>query len=413
WSMDFSRLNSKLPLFFHANLGGVLATKKSNSAVVAALGLELRPHPMITLFTEISGESRVKWYTQVFSVRDFINDPFWVTPGMRLNFPNGLYMIFAGDIGVAEPDIAFRNNFTREGYAYSTKAVPRYNVQFTFGWQDIGIKPDRDNDGIPDKDDQCPGDPEDNDGFEDADGCPDLDNDNDGIPDVRDTCPLEPAVCSGCPVRDADNDGISDNIDRCPKDAEDKDGYLDDDGCPDPDNDNDGIPDDKDRCPNDPEDKDGFGDDDGCPDTDNDSDGIPDIDDKCPNLKGVSENSGCPKTEEIKRGRLVLDGVNFQSGKSALTTASYAILDRVYESLAEWENVKLEIRGHTDNIGSEELNQRISQARADAVMQYLIQRGIDSSRLQAIGFGETSPIADNQTAEGRAINRRVEMRRID
>ena len=142
-------------------------------------------------------------------------------------------------------------------------------------------------------------------------------------------------------------------------------------------------------------------------------DGIADADDKCPDLKGVPDNNGCPKTEEIKRGRLVLEGVNFQSGKSVLTTASYAILDRVYESLAEWENVKLEIRGHTDNIGSEEVNQRISQARADAVMQYLVKRGIHPSRLQAVGFGETSPIADNQTAEGRAINRRVEMKRID
>ncbi|MBN1306825.1 MAG: hypothetical protein JXA18_02835, partial [Chitinispirillaceae bacterium] len=223
WSMDFSRLNSRLPLLFHANFGGVLATKKSNSAVVAALGLEVRPHPFITLFTEISGESRVKWYTEVFSVRDFINDPFWVTPGMRLNLPNGLYMLFAGDIGVAESKSAFRNNFAREGYAYSTKAVPRYNVQFTFGWE--GIKSDRDKDNIADRDDGCPDDPEDKDGFEDDDGCPDPDNDNDGILDIRDSCPDEPAVCSGCPVRDDDNDGVSDDVDRCPKDPEDFDGF--------------------------------------------------------------------------------------------------------------------------------------------------------------------------------------------
>lgn len=412
WSMDFSRLNSRLPLMLHANLGGVVATKKSNSALVAAVGLELRPHKVITIFTEISGESRVKWYTDHFAITDFINDPFWSTSGVKCNFPKGFYLTLAGDIGIAKSDDDYRTSFSREGYNYSTKSVPRYNVQLTFGWQGISIKPDRDKDGVPDRDDECIALAEDIDGFQDSDGCPDPDNDQDGVLDVKDSCPLEPATCSGCPVLDADNDGINDDLDKCVNEPEDIDGFEDSDGCPDLDNDRDGINDQNDRCPQKAEDSDGFEDNDGCPDLDNDGDGIPDATDNCPGVKGLAENNGCPKTEEIK-GKLVLRGVNFESGKSVLTPSSFAVLDQVYESLSEWPDVKIEIRGHTDNLGSDALNQKLSQSRADAVRDYLMRKGIDSSRLRSVGYGESSPIANNRTAAGRAQNRRVEMKRID
>jgi outer membrane protein OmpA-like peptidoglycan-associated protein len=413
WTMNFGKLTNRLPLLIHFNVGGVIATKKSNSAVVAAVGLELRPHPVVTVFTEISGESRVKWYTNSFSPTDFINDPFWITPGVRLNLPNGLYLMAAGDIGIAKSGDNYRTNLRREGYAYSTQSVPRYGAQFTFGWEGIGIKPDRDADGVPDKTDKCLTLPEDKDGFEDDDGCPDPDNDNDGILDTHDSCPLEPASCSGCPVIDTDKDGVNDDVDRCINDPEDHDGFEDADGCPDPDNDNDGINDADDQCPQKAEDSDGFEDNDGCPDLDNDGDGVADLADKCPGIKGLPENDGCPKTEEIRRGKLILDGVNFESGKAVLTVSSYTILDRVRESLSEWKNVRLEIRGHTDNQGSDAINQRLSLARAKAVMEYLVRNGIAPSRLRAVGFGESSPIADNRTAAGRALNRRVELRRID
>lgn len=413
WTMNFGLLNPKLPLSLHFNLGGVIATKKSNSAVMAAVGLELTPHPVVTFFVEASGESRVKWYTNSFSPRDFINDPFRVTPGVRLTMQNGLYMVLAGDIGIARDDNRYRTNLRREGYAYSTKSIPRYSAQFTIGWNGVGIPSDRDADGIPDKKDHCIYLAEDIDGFEDTDGCPDIDNDGDGILDTRDSCPVEPATCSGCPVLDADNDGINDDVDRCVNEAEDHDGFQDTDGCPDPDNDNDGIVDTDDKCPQKAEDADGFEDTDGCPDLDNDADGIPDAIDKCPGIKGIPENNGCPKTEEIKRGKLILEGVNFESGKAVLMPGSYSTLDRVRESLAEWKNVRCEIRGHTDNIGSEDANLRLSQRRAEAVMQYLVRNGINPSRLRAIGMGEATPIADNRTADGRAMNRRVELRRID
>ena len=131
---------------------------------------------------------------------------------------------------------------------------------------------DRDGDGVPDSLDACPDEPEDKDGFQDEDGCPDLDNDGDGIPDHEDQCPNDPEDkdgfqdTDGCPEHDNDSDGIPDSLDRCPNEAEDKDGFEDDDGCPDPDNDGDGIPDKNDKCPNDPETVNGFEDEDGCPD---------------------------------------------------------------------------------------------------------------------------------------------------
>ncbi len=165
--------------------------------------------------------------------------------------------------------------------------------------------PDNDQDGIPDKRDRCRDEAEDKDGFQDDDGCPDLDDDNDGILDTDDACRMEPEDRDGfededgCPDPDNDKDGIPDKLDQCPNAAEDKDGFQDEDGCPDPDNDKDGIPDVRDPCPDEPEDRDGFQDRDGCPDPDNDQDGIVDARDKCPNepetLDGVEDDDGCPE----------------------------------------------------------------------------------------------------------------------
>ena len=166
--------------------------------------------------------------------------------------------------------------------------------------------PDNDNDGIPDAQDKCPNDAEDLDQFEDEDGCPEPDNDKDGIPDINDACPNAAEdgrgkrPKDGCPStsEDSDGDGVNDTVDKCPDEPEDRDGFQDEDGCPDPDNDNDGIPDNFDNCPNEAEDTDGFEDEDGCPDPDNDKDGIPDAQDKCPNepetLNGIKDEDGCP-----------------------------------------------------------------------------------------------------------------------
>ncbi len=183
--------------------------------------------------------------------------------------------------------------------------VPRLRAFLGFMYVNEGG--DKDRDGVPDNVDQCPTDPEDRDGYQDSDGCPDPDNDQDTILDKDDKCPDKAEDpdgfedTDGCPDLDNDKDGIPDDRDRCPNQPETKNGYKDDDGCPDePDRDNDGVPDSKDKCPDQAEDTDGFQDTDGCPDPDNDNDGIPDAQDQCDGQpetwNGYQDDDGCPDT---------------------------------------------------------------------------------------------------------------------
>ncbi len=243
---------------------------------------------------------------------------------------------------------------------------------------------DKDGDGIKDNVDKCPSEPEDKDGFQDEDGCPDPDNDGDGIPDVTDKCPMEP---------------------------EDKDGFQDEDGCPDLDNDGDGLSDKVDQCPNDAEDKDNFEDDDGCPDLDNDKDGFADKDDKCPDVPGVAPD-GCPKkynlvvvtAEKIELKQTVF----FDFNRASIKNVSFALLNEVGQAMVDNPTIKVEIGGHTDSVGKDASNLKLSQSRAESVRTYLIKRGIASNRMVPKGFGENVPIADNRTEAGRSQNRRVE-----
>ena len=185
------------------------------------------------------------------------------------------------------------------------------------------------------------------------------------------------------------------------------------------DRDGDGIPDNLDKCPNEPEDKDGFQDEDGCPDPDNDGDGIPDIRDKCPNepetFNNYKDDDGCPDEVpvEVKKFTGVIEGINFRTGSADILSGSYVILDRAVKVLQDYPEVNLEISGHTDNRGKPDYTRSLSQRRADAVKTYFVQRGIASTRLQAIGYGPTRPIADNKTQSGRATNRRTEFRLIN
>jgi outer membrane protein OmpA-like peptidoglycan-associated protein len=283
---------------------------------------------------------------------------------------------------------------------------------------------DRDGDGIKDDVDKCPDEPEDFDGFQDEDGCPDPDNDQDGIPDVDDKCPNEPETyngfqdADGCPdgvKNDRDGDGIPDDVDKCPDEPEDFDGFQDADGCPDPDNDGDGIPDVDDLCPNDPEDKDGFEDADGCPDPDNDHDGILDKDDKCPNepetYNGFEDADGCPD-----RGRVVvtdtsieiLDMVYFEYDKAIIKKESYPILDAVAATLQGNPSIQqVEVQGHTDERGDDAYNLDLSDRRAHAVKDYLVGKGVDEKRLTAQGYGETQPLDRGHNEAAWAKNRRV------
>jgi OOP family OmpA-OmpF porin len=213
---------------------------------------------------------------------------------------------------------------------------------------------------------------------------------------------------------DPDKDGISGSADKCPDKAEDMDGFQDEDGCPDPDNDGDGIADKDDKCPGKAEDKDGFQDEDGCPDPDNDGDGIADNDDKCPGepetKNSYQDQDGCPDEvpAELKKFTGVIEGIKFKTKSADITKDSHAVLDKAIKVLVDFPDVKLEIGGHTDDVGKAEFNRSLSQKRADSVMKYLVDKGIAPARLTSVGYGMDKPIGDNKTKAGKAQNRRTE-----
>ncbi|MHB9055438.1 MAG: OmpA family protein [Paludibacteraceae bacterium] len=228
------------------------------------------------------------------------------------------------------------------------------------------------------------------------------DSDGDGVKDSKDLCPNTPAGvkvdANGCPL-DTDGDGIADYQDECPTVA----GLQALKGCPDADGD--GVTDSKDLCPNTPA---GVNvDANGCP-LDSDGDGIADYLDKCPTVAGTVENNGCP--EEAKALVDSLEGIQFEFDSDAIKTESYPILNAAVETLKAHPEYNLDIAGHTDSIGTENYNQDLSVRRANSVVKYLTEKGIEASRLKPEGFGETKPISDNETVEGRAKNRRVEFK---
>jgi OmpA-OmpF porin, OOP family len=220
-------------------------------------------------------------------------------------------------------------------------------------------------------------------------------------------------------ARDTDGDGIEDSSDQCILEPEDKDGYLDDDGCPDPDNDADGIPDAVDQCKNDPEDFDGFQDADGCPDPDNDGDGVPDVGDFCPNTPGVAQGDkpGCPRKTFVvvtEKEIRITQQIQFEFNKAVIKPGvSFKILDEVADVLKNNQNIALEVQGHTDSVGAEDYNLKLSQSRADAVRVALVARGIAGSRLTAKGYGFRQPLVPNTSDSNRALNRRVQFIRTE
>jgi outer membrane protein OmpA-like peptidoglycan-associated protein len=323
------------------------------------------------------------------------------------------------------------NSFFEAGGGYGVLPTSYGTTQGRF-FLGIVFEPgagDRDGDGIKDDVDKCPDDPEDFDGFEDEDGCPDLDNDKDGVPDVLDKCPNVPGPREndGCPmhaVHDRDGDGIPDEIDKCPDEPEDFDGFEDEDGCPDPDNDHDGIPDKLDLCPNDPEDFDGFEDEDGCPDPDNDHDRIPDKLDKCPNepetYNGFEDEDGCPDKGLVivQRGKLeILDKIYFETDKDVIKEQSFPLLDAIAATIKGHPEIALiEIQGHADERGDDEHNLDLTDRRAHSVMRAVEDRGVELGRLKARGYGETKPICTQHNEECWSKNRRVEfiiLKRVD
>ncbi|MBM4342944.1 MAG: OmpA family protein [Deltaproteobacteria bacterium] len=301
------------------------------------------------------------------------------------------------------------------------------------GFQDADgcPEPDNDGDGILDVDpkdaaasDKCPNEPEDKDGYMDYDGCPELDNDEDGVLDADDKCPTQKEDKDGfedndgCPEIDNDKDGIPDTKDKCKNEKEDMDGYQDEDGCPELDNDGDGIPDAKDKCPNEAETKNGFQDEDGCKDDDpdDDKDGVSNSKDKCPDKpetkNGFQDEDGCPDDlpKELKKFQGAMKGIEFETGSAKIAAKSNKVLDEAAKNLVAFPDSKVEVSGHTDNQGDVEANKKLSLDRANAVKDYLVSKGVKAENIVAVGHGDSKPVADNKNKAGQAKNRRIEFR---
>lgn len=284
----------------------------------------------------------------------------------------------------------FQSNYKHQ---FGDSGMPHFQhmagITFQFGGTDT------DGDGIFDKDDACP----EVAGLPEFNGCPD--SDGDGIEDAKDLCPNEAGLpeFNGCP--DSDGDGIADKDDACPKVA----GKKELKGCPD--GDNDGIADKDDKCPAIA----GPAENGGCPWPDTDGDGVLDKDDQCPNVKGTKANKGCPEVTETVQKQLneYAKTILFDSGKASIKQESAEVLQNIIDILKEYPSAKFTIDGHTDDVGSEETNQRLSESRALSVKDYLTEHGIEAFRLSAKGYGESKPIDTNKTKAGRANNRRVEI----
>ncbi len=252
---------------------------------------------------------------------------------------------------------------------------PDFRAILALSWRKAACQaPDTDGDGVLDDVDRCVTAPEDMDGWQDDDGCPE-DNDLDGVPDSEDACPMEPGLAAqnGCPDRDGDT--VVDSADECPLQP--------------------GVP----RFQ-------------GCPDSDND--GIPDATDPCPYQAGTGGGQGCPVVKVTQEAIVIIEKVHFELNGDRVLEQSYALLDAVAATLAAHPAIKkVEVQGHTDDLGPDEYNLNLSQRRAESVARYLIDRGVAAGRLDAKGYGESIPLVADTTEEARAANRRVEFRIID
>jgi OOP family OmpA-OmpF porin len=217
---------------------------------------------------------------------------------------------------------------------------------------------------------------------------------------------------------DRDGDGIPNDLDGCPDEPETVNGHKDTDGCPDKDTDGDGIFDDLDACVAEPETVNEFEDEDGCPEPDTDNDGFFDKQDSCPaepeSDNGYKDADGCPDEvpEEVAKFTGTIEGITFDNDKDTIRKSSKKALDEAVKVLTEHTEIRIEISGHTDTNGEREHNLDLSKRRAESVKKYLVEHGIDETRITTIGHGPDKPVDTNDTEKGRANNRRIEFRPI-
>ncbi len=302
----------------------------------------------------------------------------------NLNGGLGLEYWFNDNIGLYV-ESAYHHTFDVNVLPYLQHGV---GVAVRFGGTDT------DGDGIFDKNDACPQEK----GLPEFNGCPD--SDGDGIIDSKDACPdvAGKVEFNGCP--DSDGDGIMDSKDACPDVA----GVAALNGCPDADGD--GVTDAKDNCPK----VAGPAANNGCPYADTDKDGVLDKDDACPKVAGPASNKGCPEVSEEVQAQLkeYAKVIYFDTGKATFKPKTIETLNAVVAIMVDYPTAEFDIEGHTDSVGSAASNMKLSQKRAEAVVEYLKSHGV-KSKLNAKGYGETKPIASNRTRSGRAKNRRVEI----
>ena len=449
--LDYTKIG--IPIWWNSSVGFVAVFGDGSNTLVYSTGVNWVLHEYFQPFLEFSGEMRIGGND--YPINPLV-DPMLLTPGFNFKV---FFLDFLGDIQFSGGlDIGIRN-LTNAGYSMSKEmdgcedfmlnhkgedgsrhsycyvAHPLIagiaKLTWTFGHKPVG---DDDGDGVNNDNDKCPHTPKpivvdrdgcgidsDKDGvFDGKDKCPNtpqgvevnvegcpLDTDEDGVYDYRDQCPNTPKGVKvdtlGCPL-DSDKDGVYDYRDQCPNTPEGV--KVDTVGCP-LDSDKDKVPDYKDQCPDTPE---GAPVDTvGCP-LDTDKDGVFDYKDECPNtLPGIEVDSrGCP-LEKKKDLDQLKKGINFEFNSSKLTNSSYPTLDLIVALMKEIPEANVEVQGHTDIIGTEDYNQKLSEQRAETVTKYLIKKGIAKDRLRAVGFGTRRPLADNESDEGRAKNRRVEL----
>ena len=342
----------------------------------------------------IAADVDVKWNV-------LMGKHYWIDPYLFVGA--GYTWLGAGGNGTGNLGLGLNFWFTdwiganvQTGYKHSfdeDKLLPHWQhvlgLTVKFGGKDT------DGDGIYDKYDACP----EVAGLEAFNGCPDTDSD--GIQDSEDACPTEAGLAefNGCP--DTDGDGIPDKDDACPTEA----GPKETNGCPD--SDGDGVADKDDECPN----QAGPSENNGCPWPDSDGDGVLDKDDECPNIVGVAENNGCPivSAEDEKMIVDLARAIYFVTGSSKFTDEAEIRMEQISGILNKYKDIKFTVEGHTDSTGSDKINNKLSQSRADAVMNYLISNGFPADMISAKGYGSANPIGDNKTRKGRQQNRRVEI----